>query len=214
MQNFLRKPFNYSFKNLSLILIGINVLVYVFSQMNHKLEFYLGLNPGLVIYYHMYWQPFTYMFVHGNFSHIFSNMLGMFFFGYSLEKAIGSKEFCLLYFLCGFLSGLLSMLFYILTNNYYAILIGASGALFSVMFAFAVVYPKAKIYIWGILPVPSPILVIAYAAIELFFQINGLKSNVAHYTHLLGFAVAYIYFIVRMGINPFKVWKNAYFSKQ
>lgn len=214
MNNILRKPFKYSFFSASLILIAINVVLFAFTQMDHKLEIYLGLNPGLVVYGHYLWQPFTYMFVHGNFAHIFSNMLGLFFFGYSLEKAIGSKEFLLLYFVCGILSGLLSMGFYILTKNYYAILIGASGALYSVMLAFAVVYPKAKIYIWGILPIPSPILVIAYAGIELFCQINGLKTGVAHYTHLFGFAVSFLYFIIRMGINPVKIWKNAYFQQQ
>ena len=71
-------------------------------------------------------------------------------------------------------------------------------------------YPKNKIFIWGIIPVPSPILVIAYAVIELLNQFTGTRSGVAHMTHLAGFAFAFLYFVIRMGVNPIKVWKDAY----
>lgn len=171
-----------------------------------------GLNPGLFVYHRMYWQIFTYMFLHGNFNHLISNMLGLFFFGFSVEKALGSKEFLLIYFLCGILSGLLSLGYFVSTDNYRTLLIGASGALYSVMLAYAVIYPRANIYIFGILPIPSPLLVLIYAVIEIFTQFTGMQSGIAHFTHLFGFLTAFLYFIIRMGVNPIKVWKNAYFN--
>lgn len=107
------------------------------------------------------------------------------------------------------MSGLFSLFVYELTGNN-ATLLGASGALFAVMLAFAVIYPKAVIFLFWIIPVPAPIMVLLYAIVELFFQFTGASSNVAHLTHLFGFASAWLYFVVRMGINPIRVWKNSY----
>ena len=206
----IRRRFTYKFYRASLYLIIINALVFLLTSLFPNLKVYLGLCPSLFLQYKMLWQPFTYMFVHSGSMHLISNMLGLFFFGLSLEKAIGSREFLLLYFTGGLLSGLLSLLLYILTGTYSAFLIGASGALFTILFSFAVVFPKANIYIWGLLPIPSPILILVYAAVELFSQFFGFRSNVAHFTHLFGFLVSYLYFIIRIGVNPFKVWKDAY----
>ena len=158
----------------------------------------------------MWWQPFTYMFVHGDFWHLFFNMLGLFFFGTSVERAIGSREFLLMYLVVGVLGGVTSLLVYFFTGIWLIFLIGASGAIYGILFAYAVIFPKNKIYIWGIIPVPSPILVIAYAVIELLNQFTGTRSGVAHMTHLAGFAFAFLYFVIRMGVNPIKVWKDAY----
>lgn len=212
MNNPLRKPFSYTFFSSSLILIAVNFILFFLTKIFPRSVPYLSLCPGLVIEDRMYWQFVSYMFVHGNFAHIFSNMIGLFFFGLTVEKAIGSKELLMIYFTCGIMSGLLSFGYYVLTGTYAVFLMGASGALFAIMFAYAVIFPRANIYIWGILPIPSPLLVVLYAAIEVFSQITGYKSNVAHYAHLFGFLCSILYFKIRMGINPFKVWKNAYFD--
>jgi hypothetical protein len=86
---------------------------------------------------------------------------------------------------------------------------GASGAIFAVTLAYAVLYPDSVILIWGIIPVPAPILVIGYAAFEVFNLIFASSSGVAHATHLIGYAVAWAYCLVRFGINPWKVWNAA-----
>ena len=209
-KNPLRKPFEYSFFSASIILIIINCIMFAVTSFFPRIQLYLGLCPALIIKYKMLWQPVTYMFIHGSLSHLLSNMIGLLFFGMPIEKAIGSKEFLLMYFVCGIASGLCSFALYVSTGIYAAILIGASGALYAVLFAFATAFPKANIYIWGILPIPSPILVLIYTGIELFSQFYGIKSNVAHFTHLFGFLAAFLYFIIRMGINPIKIWKNAF----
>lgn len=209
-KNPLRKPFEYTFFSASVILIIINCIIFAATSFFPRLTVYLGLCPALIIRYKMFWQPITYMFIHGSLVHLLSNMIGLLFFGMPLEKSIGSKEFLLLYFVCGITSGICSLVFYIFTGAYNAILIGASGALYAVLFAFATAFPKANIYIWGILPLPSPILVLVYTCIEFFSQFAGIKSNVAHFTHLFGFLAAFLYFVVRMGINPLKIWKDAF----
>ncbi|MDE6244048.1 MAG: rhomboid family intramembrane serine protease [Treponemataceae bacterium] len=210
VKNPLRRPFKYSYFNASLILIAANCFVFAITSFFPNLQFYLGMCPAFVIYKKMFWQPFTYMFVHGSLMHLLSNMIGLLFFGISVEKAIGSKEFILLYLICGFLSGLCSLGYYTLTRSYMSILVGASGALYAILFAFAVIFPRAHIFVWGILPIPSPLLVLIYAGIELFSQFYRTNSNVAHFTHLFGFATAFVYFLVRMGVNPIKAWKDAY----
>ena len=73
---------------------------------------YLALNPVLATRGGMFWQVFTYQFVHGGMSHLLSNMIGLFFFGVAVERRVGSKEFLLLYLLSGTLSGALSLAVY------------------------------------------------------------------------------------------------------
>ncbi len=170
------------------------------------------MNPILVHKYHMYWQFLSYMFVHQNISHVFFNMLALLVFGINLEKAIGSREFILFYLVCGALSGFFSFLVYWFTGYYQVFLLGASGAVYAVLFAYAVFFPRSVIFIWGIVPVPAPVLVLIYAIIELGSQFFGNGSNVAHMTHLFGFFAAWLYFVIRMGIHPVKIWKNTYKS--
>ena len=210
MNSIIRRPFSYTFKNFTLVLILINTIVFMFEKIMPISISYLSLNVRNCLGLGMFWQPFTYMFVHGNFQHILFNMLGLFFFGFSVERALGSREFLLMYLLIGFLCGIFSLAIYYFTGFYGVFLMGASGAIYAMLFAYAVIFPRAKVYIWGILPVPSPVLVIAYAAIEFFSQFHGLNSGVSHMTHLAGFAFSWLYFVVRMGVNPLKVWKDAY----
>ena len=203
-----RRPFRYVFWNAAFILIGINLLVYLFIWMDPVLGRYLALNPLFILKNHMYWQVFSYQFVHGDISHLFFNMLAVLFFGIAVEKRVGSKEFLLLYLLSGTLCGVLSFFLYILTGAWYVFLMGASGAVFALLLAYAVLYPTSVILIWGIIPIPAPVLVLGYAGLEVFNIITGTNQGVAHSTHLIGFAVAWVYFLVRFGINPAKVWKG------
>lgn len=206
---FFRRPFKYQFFHSTLILIILNILIYIAGKFYPVLDLYLALNVKTVVYYKWVWQFFTYMFVHGNFSHILFNMLGLLFFGINVEKAWGSKEFLLFYLVCGFFSGLFSFAVYFFTGMHNVYLIGASGAIYSVLFAYAVTFPRSIIYIWGLIPVPAPILVLIYTIIEFLSQFFG-GGNVAHMTHLFGFLGAWLYFRIRMGIRPLKIWKDIY----
>lgn len=206
----IRRPFRYSFFNATFFIIGLNLLAFLLTNTVRGLGRYLALNVIAIHDYHMYWQFLTYMFVHGSFTHLLFNMLGLFFFGLAVERSIGSKEFLLVYFVAGILCGIISYCIYLFSGAYMTFLVGASGAIYAMLLAYAVIFPRSRIFIWGVLPVPAPILVAVYAGIELGSQLLTIRSGVAHMTHLAGFAVAWLYFVVRMGISPWKVWKDAY----
>ena len=218
--NTLRKPFRYSFFNATLAIILVNVAVHFLIGTFRLNKNFFGLSVVGFVYNHQFWQLVTYMFVHGDLTHLFFNMLALFIFGVNLERTLGSKEFLLMYFAIGILSGLFSLGAYyafgrfLIANGiqpytFVISLIGASGAIYGLLFSYAVVFPRSIMYIWGILPVPAPIMVLGYAVIEFVSQFAS-SSNVAHMTHLAGFGFAWLYFVVRMGVNPILVWKDAY----
>jgi membrane associated rhomboid family serine protease len=200
----IRRPFRYDNRNLSIWLIAINVLVFALEYLIPYTYPFLAMTPSLVLS-GAFWQPFTYMFVHDpqSFTHILWNMLGLLFFGTAVERELGSKEFLLYYLLTGLLAGLFSLAAFLAMGTDIRLL-GASGAVFAVQLAFATLQPNAQIYIWGILPLRAPILVLGFTGIELFSQVFGSRSGVAHLTHLAGFAFGWIYFLARFGVNPWR----------
>jgi len=135
------------------------------------------------------------------------NMLSLFIFGRQVEHQMGSREFLLYYFLTGILAGIFSFFVYLFTGSM-VFLMGASGALFAVQLAFAVFFPHSIIYIWGILPLRAPIMVLGFTGLQVVSMLSARGSNVAHITHLAGFAFGWLYFIVRFGIEPWKAMRR------
>ena len=205
-----RKPFSYTYNAVVFALIAVNLAAYIFSLFYPMSHIVFGMNFYGLLHRHWWWQPFTYMFMHGSSQHLLFNMLGLGFFGIMVEKAIGSKEFLLFYFICGLLCGLASMLVYYFTGLYGVTLIGASGAIYAVLLLYATVFPTAQVFVFYIIPIPAPLLVVLYTIIALFSQIFGFRTGVAHSAHLFGFVFAYFYIKVRMGISPLRIWKDTY----
>lgn len=209
--NIIRKPFRYTFTNAALILIGINVIIFALQMIFRygpydQVGTLLALNPARIIQNHWYWQFVTYMFAHSTagWSHLLFNMLALFLFGTALERHIGSKEFLLYYFVTGVLAGALSFCLYLFTGMYMVSLLGASGAIFAVQLAYAAMFPNSYIYVWGIIPLRAPVMVLLFTGIELFSGLFSL-DNVAHATHLFGFLSGTLYCFIRWGANPFKL---------
>jgi membrane associated rhomboid family serine protease len=200
-QPILRRPFSYRYFNATLYLIAANIGLFALGYLFPELKFYMALNPRAVVSGYV-WQVFTYMFAHADLTHLAVNMLGLFLFGTQVERGMGSKEFILFYTLSGILAGVASLAIFVATSAWYTVLLGASGAVFAVLLAFAILDPNAMIYIYGIIPVRAPYLVMGYAGIEILSQMFSFRSSVAHFTHLAGFAVAWFYFLIRFGINP------------
>jgi membrane associated rhomboid family serine protease len=134
------------------------------------------------------WTIVTYMFLHGGIWHIGFNMLALFFFGPRVESRVGSQRFTVLYFLSGISGAILSFFF---SPN--APIIGASAGVFGVMMGFAWFWPNEPILIWGILPVPARLMVIGTTILALWSGLGGVRSGVAHFAHLGGYAGAYLY---------------------
>ncbi len=210
IKNSIRRPFRYTFHNVALIIIAINIGVFMLIQVNYQLAGYLSLNVALVLQRNMYYQFFTYMFTHANFYHLLGNMLGILFFGVAVERAIGSKEFTLMYLLTGFLCGIVSFISYYFTGMYYTFLLGASGSVYAILLIYAVLFPNSRIYIWGIIPIQAPLLVCIYAGISVWNQFFSAGSGIAHLAHLAGFVFAWLYLRIRMGIKPWSAWKDLF----
>lgn len=147
---------------------------------------YLALTPNLVLT--RPWTLITYMFTHAGFWHIALNMLMLFFFGPPLESRWGSREFLKFYLLCGLGVAALSMIF-----AWDASIVGASGAVFGVMLAFAMNWPDSPIYVWGIFPVKAKWLVGFLVAITLLSTLGGANDGVAHMAHLGGLLTGFLY---------------------
>ena len=210
--NIIRRPFRYRNDNVVFIIIGLNILVYLGELFfkNIPLITYLSMIPLAVLRGGWVWQFITYMFVHDprSISHLLFNMFALFIFGRQVENQMGSREFLLYYLLTGILAGIFSFGVYLFTGYFVVSLMGASGAIFAVQLAFAVLFPRSVIYLWGILPLKAPVMVLGFTALEIILMVTGFGGNVAHATHLAGFAFGWIYFMVRFGINPWRAMRS------
>ncbi|MBO4370565.1 MAG: rhomboid family intramembrane serine protease [Paludibacteraceae bacterium] len=145
-------------------------------------------------------QLVTYMFLHDTSSieHLFFNMFALWMFGKDIEYDLGTKRFLIYYMVCGIGAGLIQELTWMIDLQslspveVYLIqdrltTVGASGAVFGLLLAFAMLHPQASIYLFFIpIPIRAPYFVAGYALLELFFGIKGSADGVAHFAHLGG----------------------------
>ncbi len=167
-------------------LIAANVVVFVLCMASPALVNNFVFVPGLFLI--RPWTVVTYMFLHANVTHIFVNMLSLFFFGPRLEFEMGAKKFLALYFISGVSGAIVSLVF-----SPEAAILGASGAVFGVMLGFAYFWPREPIYIWGVFPVQSRWLVLIMTVFSLAGGSGLVESGVAHFAHLGGFLGGYLY---------------------
>lgn len=169
-------------------LIIINLLAYMATAMlpvGRQIMGYCSLYWFGNTLYHSY-QFITYMFLHGNFEHIFFNMFALWMFGRSLEYELGSKRFLTYYLVCGVGAALIQMAAVRFSGEYYVQLIGASGAVMGLLLAFGVLHPNAVIMLLiPPIPIKAKWFVIIYGVIELFSGWRGI-GNVAHFAHVGG----------------------------
>lgn len=136
------------------------------------------------------WGVFTYMFLHGDLMHLVGNMLFLFFFGPPIEARWGEREFLKFYVICGLGGVALSVVF--MPSS----IIGASAAVYGVLLAFAMNWPNAPIYVFGIFPVLAKYLVAFLGILALLGaqgSAQGGAGGVAHFAHLGGLIAAWIY---------------------
>ena len=144
------------------------------------------------------WQPVTYMFLHGGFSHIFFNMFALWMFGRGLEEEMGSRRFLIYYFVCGVGAALVQLGMaevdimnkntqYEVWNYMLTPTVGASGAVFGLLLAFGMLHPNATIMLL-IPPIPMKAkwFVVIYGVIELLLIIFQAQDGIAHFAHLGG----------------------------
>jgi len=178
-------------------LIGANVVMFLVQLFAPAVTDFLGLRPIFVVRYFWVWQLATYMFLHGGVFHIVFNMLALWMFGTDLERRWGTPFFLKFYAVTGIGAGVLTVLFSLLPfaaaqQLYQANIIGASGAIFGLLLAYALYFPERQIYMYLVFPIPARVFVAIIGAIA-FLSSLGDSGGVASATHLGGLAVAYVY---------------------
>ena len=135
------------------------------------------------------WTLVSYMFLHAGFMHLLFNMIGLYFFGPRVEDRLGAKGFLWLYFL----SGLGAALFHFLFAPESSV-VGASGAVYGVLLAFAMYWPRVRIYLWAILPIEAWLLATLLVFGSLYAGVNPSgDSSTAHFAHLGGLAFGFVF---------------------
>jgi len=201
----------YAFK-----LVAICVVVFILQIIYPEITDQFALDSSLLL--SNPWTIITYIFLHGSFQHLFYNMFALALFGSVLEKVIGSRKFLFTFFISGIIAGVGSVIFYSAS-------IGASGAIYGIMGALAVLRPRMIVYV-GFAPLPMFLAVVFWAAGDLF----GLffpTSSTAYAAHLFGLFFGLIYglilrkdhgeFIVKrpkeeIDDEKFKEWEDEYMS--
>ncbi len=174
--------------NVVMALIAINGLVFLLVPRTNSWQFALS---AYGIRQLRFWQLVSYMFLHGNWLHLLLNMWGLYLFGTHVYQRLGTKRFLTLYVL----SGISGSLFWLLFNwSSRSSVIGASGAVFGVVMAAAVLSPDMRIMlVFPPVPMKLRTLVFVFAGIEIFSELSNVQGGVAHLAHLGGFLGAYIY---------------------
>lgn len=168
-------------------IIALNVIAFILQFTISGFTELFALTPVLAVN-GAYWQFITYMFMHGGITHIGINMFVLVIFGMHFERAIGSRRFLYLYL--G--SGIFSALFYLLlTGESFIPMLGASGAVFAVVTAFAFKYPDRIIFAFFI-PLPAKYAVIMFAFLEFFSGVFDLQMGIANFGHLGGIIAGFL----------------------
>ncbi|MEP7355484.1 MAG: rhomboid family intramembrane serine protease [Acidobacteriota bacterium] len=178
-------------------LLIANTVVWLLQQLpiaflNNFLS-YLQLVPQEVVRFAI-WQLVTYMFLHGGILHILFNMLTLWMFGREIEETWGTRRFLNYYFICGIGAGICIVLFnYLLPHGQPGgATIGASGAIYGLLLASAVLWPDRIIYFNFLFPIKMKWLVILYGALA-FYSSFDASSGVSNIGHLGGLLVGLVY---------------------
>lgn len=187
-------------------IILVNIALFLLEQVAtrpmllHFALWPLGTTDGLF----RPWQLVTYAFLHdpNSILHILFNMFALYMFGPALEQYWGGRRFLGYYFICVIAAGATQ-----LAVEYAAgtgePTIGASGGIFGILLAFAVLFPRARLLLLlPPIPMPAWLFVTLYGVLELFFGVTGRQASVAHFAHLggmLGGALVLLYWRLRAG---------------
>lgn len=195
-------------------LLIINVVVFFLSRflndeyITQQFAFFNPILPGESILLNpnfKIWQPFTYMFMHGNLGHLISNMFALLIFGSGIETFLGSRRFLIYYLVTGIgasfiysLVNVYDMLQFAPESEAYTIMaltpmVGASGAIFGILIAYAYLFPNNEMIIFPLpIPIKAKYLVTFYGIYELYSGVHGTSMGVAHFAHIGGLLVGFI----------------------
>ena len=173
-----------------MVLIVLSFLVYVATKaatlLDYPLIVLLGLQPAALLA--RPWTIITNLFVHGSIWHLLANMFTLFFFGNYLHQLVGEKRFLITYFGGGILGSIL----FLLLGSPYSIAVGASGAVFALAGALAVMRPRLRVFIMPI-PVPVPIWVAVLGGVIILSFFSGIAWQAHLGGVIFGLVAGYIF---------------------
>ena len=165
--------------------------------------------PGLRKFF--LWQLVTYLFMHGGVGHLLLNMLSLFFIGPDTERALGTRRFLMLYFLSGIIGGVGWLL---MSFTPWAVCVGASGAVFGILGAFAALFPNRPVtlLVFYVLPVTMKAWVLAsvLVGIQLLFLAGSGEGGIAYAAHIAGGIAGYLFTMIitgRLDASRFRLWR-------
>jgi membrane associated rhomboid family serine protease len=181
------------------LLIILNVAVFLLqTQVGYKMEAFALWPPGDSPYGEGWlfrpWQLLTHGFMHGDATHLFFNMFALFMFGSRIESLFGSKRYLIYYLTCVIGAAALHMIVTatIDQQQFYS-MVGASGAVFGLLLAFGMAYPKEKMMLIFLpIPIPAWLFVTLYGLAELYLGITGTLPGIAHFAHLGGMVTGFV----------------------
>ena len=186
--------------------VGIFALQWIFSITGGpNLVGLFGLTPALVIGRFWLWQTVTYMFLHGGPFHLLFNAYMLWALGKTIEVQWGTKSFLFYYFLCGVGAAGVNVL---VEPHALTPVIGASGAIYGLLVAFAMMYPDAVFLVMFIVPLKAKHAVIFFAILELMFSATANQSHIANLAHLGGMATGFLYLKSRTWRYDLRFWKG------
>ena len=186
-------------------LMIVNGAVFLIQQIAgliipNAMEYIFGLSHNGFINGLMLWQPFTYMFLHGGWMHIFFNLIGLWMFAGEIEMVWGRTKFIRYYLLSGLGAGLfIALMNYIAFTKFgsSAVTIGASGAIYAILLAYAMLWPDREVLLYFLFPIKIKYLVLAFGLMEFFGTLSssaGTGGNISHIGHLGGIISGFILF--------------------
>jgi len=180
-------------------IIYTNIAIFAVVLFMGGLVEWIGLIPELVVTRGYVWQVVTYQFVHAEVFHILFNMLWVWMFGVDLERRWGTVAFAKYYLIVGTTAGVATVITSLLPiaalqTSYMAVTIGASGAGYGLMLAWAIVFPHRTVLFFGIVPLNARVFALIAGAISLSQAISsGGNSGIAHVAHLAGLVAGWLY---------------------
>jgi membrane associated rhomboid family serine protease len=197
MQYYQRRQFRFGFgggyttQAVKYLLFANGIAFLLQNIFGHALINWFGLVPANIFKYFCIWQFITYMFLHGDFLHILLNMFILWMFGCEVERNWGSREFLKYYFICGVGAGLFHLVFNLSSPTP---VVGASGAIYGILIAFAMLFPDRPIIIFPFfIPLKAKYWVIIFGLLALLPIILDRADGIAHFAHLGGMVIGFLY---------------------
>ena len=195
------------------VLIIINVILFIFIHLGSGFNWLglFGLVPRYVFSRFRLWQLATYMFLHLGLWHLVINMLMLGFFGPAIERNWGRRQFLFYYFFTGIGAGLCS---FIVAFRSSIPVIGASGAIFGILVAYAMMFPETVILLFFVFPIKIRHAVLILAGINILGALSSPNAGIAYFAHLGGGLFGYLYLKSEILRRQISYWSPAIFNQR